>query len=603
MNALEEAVHDLYMMILRTLFGEEEHRAQNVVLAQGLTLAQRAQKIDAVIAPKINTNIIADAVKTDAMIKSAAAAAQLSAQAASLAKTAIVTATQARTVAANLNRTKGPPGWLGRLVQWGQLFQSQYYDWLWDHNQEWHDERVGVFYDKRSGPTWWERQRTGHQMKGPLWAYEYAEPPHWIGRQRWGAGPFANIIVPNFIENSKKKLPKSMSTPEAQIAQWVNELVWSGRVSEHKRRFGDVTRSLYDPQISAVFYGQNVKQEVDGRFSRLNAAELLRVGNWFGNALWLVWAMECWRANDPQRHLVSEEIERRWKIHAHRWGIGFVSSERLGERRLFGQNFEGEAGKVAANMRDNATLSINTETMLSLVMESTPFPYQHTVKDYRELFGTVPDWQNYVSGAFRPTPHAPRESAGKTRSWRKLLNDKVYGAGEKPLVQKAIEGVAKVGVSIMSSWAGGQLQAAAAPVLASFENATGELADEFVRELKGSGLWGLATTPIGKIADTWKTAAQDAFSDVWGLYDNLYEIVDKSSNVLDNLKAQGANIKGELEDLKGDLGSDFGSAYAGTRRQLERTLEAISEDYAHAEAVFGEVVCLPEQSKKMNKYL
>lgn len=598
-------LRELIIRILRSLFQADSRELQEAVLKQGLSDSERGSGAVKLltgatvqnVAPKftaIDTSMTARprvVVGTPQMVAALTDSVKIIAK---LSKTdprvlanAVKRYQQTRPVINSFIKPKGgPAGWLGKLIQWGHVYQIQYFKWLYEHNQLSFDERYGSN-QKRSAPNWLERQRT--DMKGPMWAYVYAEP----GYDPFVA-PSTRTIDPNFKPTNWSQQKMNMRAPESVIYDYIKWTTGRGRAYRdwglrHKNResrnygvnpVGDINRSLFDSAVvERVFSRSKYLNGRDPRWaSILTAAESRRFSYWCKIARWLVWAGEIWRANDPERGLVNDIVERRWIEHTHKWGVGFVFPERLRERQLFGQNLEtSESGKkAAARMNSQATVKFNTQKVLEAIMGHTPALMD--LDNFRDkVFGSLCDWPPERTGTFAPSPRYPGITYPKEFSqnsgssdWLAIIDHKVIRAHRHSVQQKLVRDVARGIVSVMSSELGSIASVYLEQLMAKAEG----LVQDVIASALSSQLWATVSTPVGQISRVVETEVQKSIGNVWEQYDILRNRINEE---------------------------EFVKATQITKR-IKSQIEDTQEQFPWTGDLYGEIIPLPEESKKILRY-
>lgn len=593
MNSLEQAVHELVVLIMRTLFGSDDSELQSAVMGEGRSDSERGSAVTklitglsvkgytpglkvtkATLSPAFSQTVVGGLNLLPAVADAVKVAAKLAKTDPEILATAISRYRQTRPIVSNVVAAKaGPPGWLGKLLQWGHVYQSQYYKWLYEHNQLSADERYGRN-QKMAGPNWHERQWTA--MRGPMWAYEYAEP----GARFERLAPFSQYLVWDSSDQASNwsQFKQNLRAPEEIVWDWIR---WTtgrqsrlnfryqavGTLSGGRNKVGELNASLFDwSVVDEVFKQSKYLRGRDPRWaSLLTVEEYHRFVNWFKVARWLVWVAETWRANDPRRHVVDDAVESRWIAHTHKWGVGFVFQNRLGQRELFGQNLEMTNGdKAAARMNAHATLEFNTQRLLELVMEQTPSLMD--LDSFRDVLGSMCDWPESMTGSFAPIPRDPDEGG-----WYEALNRKVDIENAHSPAQKVLRNVARGIVSVISSQVMGTASIYFEQLMATAEGAM----QEVISDVMESQLWALVSTPAGQVVQAWETAAQDAMGDIWGMYDSLRDKLNDS--LFDEAKSFAQDIK--------------------------TTLQNVESRFPWAADLYGEVVPLPNQSRDIKALL
>lgn len=597
-------LREMVIRILRSLFKEDIWTLQEAILRPGLSESERgAGAVKLLTSPTLR---VATPVKLAVVNKDASARPRMTTISTAALSDAMkvlgkVTNTNPKILANAIKMSQktrpivnqfiqpkaGPPGWLGKLIQWGQVFQGQYFQWLYKHNQAAADERAGSCSRavsnrgvcKKAGPDWKERQFT--DMKGPLWGYVYAEPG-------------CSLNVPEDIHGYAPKHPEGAL---------YNYILWAtGRGASsidfrlnHLRDFGSmngivgdgrinptpVSQSLFDPDtVKQAFKNFKAAKGPDPRWATLGDdwRNMERFKRWAMTARWLVWAAETWRANDPKRDFISSDVERKWILHTHKWGIGFVSPERLKERKLFGQNLELPNDKTAAARMDaNSDTVFNTEKLLVLVMGHTPGLMD--LNDFRrDTFNTLCDWPDEKTGKFAPAIHYPigkitgyeNNAMSYDSAWEAELERKIERLHAHSPIQKTVMNVARGILSVISAEIGGIASIYLDQLMAAAEG----MVSDVISEILNSQLWATVSTPVGQISRLFSTTLQDKMADVWGIYDSIQDKVN--DEMFDGARLLASSVKQELE---------------ATQLRFPWTGD-----------LYGDVVPVPDKSKEILRY-
>lgn len=602
-----DPLYEITLRILRSVLLSNDIEAKNVILEEGRTASERGSATVKLLTPgSVNVvgpnslrmasskvpktvSVSEGLVLQKALADSVTVLSKLSKVKPGILANALNRQKNMQPVLTKFMRSKaGPPGWLGRLLQWGHVYQAQYFKWLYDHNQVSNFERYGL-YTKKSGPDFGQRLKTS--MKGPMWSYEYAEPGY-----NPEVAPYIEAlkIDPNFSPSNWSQFKHALKAPESVIYDFIlwstgkrrSNVDWRIQYVERGKNFGvnpvaDITAGLFDWNVVEKVFSRS--KYLNGRDPRwatlLTAEEYNTFYYWCKIARWLVWAAETWRANDPKNGLVDTITVRKWLEHTHKWGVGFVFGSRLKNRRLFGSDLEGAEGeRVTARMNAHSTMEFNTQKLLSLIMKHTPALMD--MDNFRDdVIGSLCDWPVERTGSFSPTPRYPGvrapvgfSAATGSGDWLNALNIKVRKEHAHSPQQKMVKNVARGIVSIMSSEIGGMASVYFEQLLSSAEG----MVQDVLADVLDSQLWATVSTPVGRIADLWETEIQDKIGSVWGLYDALQQ------QIADPTQAARAVM---------------------TTNSIRAQLGTIEDNFPWTADLYGEVIPLAEESRKIERTL
>lgn len=295
------------------------------------------------------------------------------------------------------------PGWLGRLVQHGQMMQLLCLKYHVDHRYTGPD--AGGVKEQSKFERWVTGSNTGPRKN--QWMRRYAEmypPVIWAHDKTPHGGTDYTPMI--WRRNAYQTFAPGGRYPTSHAEPWhafrrtadkglrdVDGFKWWTGLYDKDN--ASLTRRLLErwPSRSFVSLEQHKAIIADGRFRE-------RVVNAICCARWMVWAAEMWRIGagfheGKGGRVTDRKLLEAWKEHAMLWGIAPAGRWRLDNRRHFAAAYVD--GRHDPSRADQPGFDVRR--MLELVMDHTPAP---GVATWRQYEGKLCDWSDFVSGGFKP---------------------------------------------------------------------------------------------------------------------------------------------------------------------------------------------------------